>query len=239
MNIGFFGHSTVGDDTNGAGGTFIFDVAKHFNAQIVNVGVGQGSEERILFELKKCKRLDVAVIFHSRPQAMFIPHCRMDFNIAEVPDRKAEIIWAQELILNIVPTPKNEFEMLMENWNDSLQYKKNFSSLFKNPEEFINCIKNFKQYLYHPDLQQNRFEGALTLIDQYCLARVPKVIHSIDPIRIPAWWTGFKSGVLGTELNVIEQKFREVGQPNSLTPKGHKLMGDEIIRLITEQMERR
>jgi hypothetical protein len=239
MNIGFFGHSTAGDDTNGAGGTYIFDVATHLKAHIINVGTGQGSEERILFELKKSKRLDIAVIFHSRPQSLFIPNCRMDFNIAEEPDRKAEIIWAQELILAMTPPAQNEDEMLIQNWKDSLQYKKNFSSVFKGPEEFINCIKNFKRYLYHQDLQQNRFEGALTLIDQYCAARVPIVVHSIDPIRLPPWWTGFKSGVLGEKLYEIEQRYRQTSLPNCLKPEGHKLMGDEIIRLITEQMEKR
>jgi hypothetical protein len=239
MNIGYFGHSTVGDDTNGKEGSFIIDVAKFFNAQIVNVGTGQGSEERILFDLKKCRHIDVAVIFHSRPQSLFIPNCKMDFNISEDPDRKAEILWSQELILQMTPPTENEDQMYAEKYKESLQYRKNFSSVFKTPQDFATCLKNFKKYLYHQDLQQNRFEGALTLIDQYCAARVPIVVHSIDKKRLPAWWTGFKSGVLGEELNVIENQYRQTSQPNCLNPEGHKRMGAEVIRLILEQMEKR
>jgi hypothetical protein len=240
MNIGFFGHSTVGDDTSGKEGSFIIDVAKHFNAQIVNVGTGQGSEERILFELKKCKeRIDVAVIFHSRAQSLFLPGCRMDFNISEEPDRKAEIIWAQELIIQMTPPTENEDQLYAEKYKESLQYRKNFSSVFKTQQDFIICMRNFKKYLYHQDLQQNRFEGALLLVDQYCAARVPRVVHSINPTRLPPWWAGFKSGVLGDELFKIEQQYRQVGLPNCLTPEGHQKMGVEVIRLITDQLSKK
>jgi len=239
MNIGYFGHSTVGDDTHGQPGAFIIDVAQHFKAQILNTGTGQGSQERILFELKKCRNLDVAVIFHSRPQSLFIPGARMDFHIAEDPDHKAEIIWSQELFLQMTPPKVDEEQLFREKYQESLQYRKNFSAVFKTPQDFVVCLKNFKKYLYHQDLQQNRFEGALMLIDEYCASRVPVVIHSIDPVRIPSWWKGFKSGILVPELNVYEKKYREPSQPNCLSPEGHMIMKETLIRVITEQLAKR
>lgn len=82
MNIGIYGHSLCSwyrqQDFN-----FISKLKSHYNATIQHHAVAQGSEERILFKLKKTKDLDLAIIFHARPESIFVPSwdrdcCSMD-----------------------------------------------------------------------------------------------------------------------------------------------------------------
>lgn len=77
MNIGVYGHSItmyLADEKD----HFITLLKNHFDARIVHSGIVQCSEERILFNLKKTKQLDLAIIFHSAPHYLFIPAWNRD-----------------------------------------------------------------------------------------------------------------------------------------------------------------
>lgn len=77
MNIAILGHS-IGLDDGKQKSHWIRYIQKHFNAHIVNKCVAQCSEERILFDLKKTKNIDLAIIIHAPPYAIFVPSWERD-----------------------------------------------------------------------------------------------------------------------------------------------------------------
>jgi hypothetical protein len=79
MNIGIYGHS-ISMYEEADSDHFITLLKNHYNAKIVNTGVAQCSEERILFELKKTKNLDLAIIVHSAPYNIFVPSWNRDIS---------------------------------------------------------------------------------------------------------------------------------------------------------------
>ena len=94
MNIGFYGHSAA--SWYGNPKSFIDQVKERLNCNIVNVGVAQGSEERVLFDLKKTKKLDIAIIFHQHgPRYMFLPKCNRDITVDTIPENKSKILWSE------------------------------------------------------------------------------------------------------------------------------------------------
>jgi hypothetical protein len=220
MQIGFFGHSTCSSE---GPGTYLTTVAEHFNAAIVHKGVGQGSEERILFDLKKSNNLDIAVIFHSRPGSLFLPNCSADFDI-----RKINTLWEDEV--------QGDTAMATSAFNSPYGNVKN---IFETLDKFINCLRYYKKYLYHPDLHLNRFQGALVLIDSYCESKIPATVHVIDAAYIPPWLTDFKSGIRSAEIEKLVITFRKQGQeyPCQLLPEGHQKIADILIKLIADQLE--
>ena len=125
LNIGFFGHSNCATEGEG---TYLTIVSDYFDAKIVNKGVGQASEERLLSEIKKSKNLDIAVIFHGRPASLYLPKCTRDIDI-----RTDEVKAYRGTYGNI-------------------------SSIFDTEEEFITCLKYYKTYLHDHDLARNRFQ---------------------------------------------------------------------------------
>ena len=222
MQIGFFGHSNCAAS---GPGTYLTIVAEHFNATIVNKGTGQGSEERILFKLKKCHNLDIAVIFHSRPSSLFLPSCSRDFDISSNVKKKADVIW---------PGETKENATMLEAFNE--QYG-DFKSIFKTPALFVNCITLYKKYLYHPDLHLNRFQGALMLIDSYCASKVSATVHIIDESYKPVWLTEFKSGVRSIEIEKLKLEYYSMVDVCGMLPEGHQKIADILIRLISKQLE--
>jgi len=177
-NIGFYGHSNCayrGDDS------LIDILANNIGANIVNIGVRQGSEERILFELKKTKDLDLAIIFHSESQFIFVPDADRDISIRQITDSKSNYIFAEHL---------NTYHQI---------HHKKFVELFKKPEELEAAVHYLKTYFYHPDLQLNRFYGSLIQIDQYLTTKGISAIHVISPNTIPNWFK-FTSGIVDTDI---------------------------------------
>lgn len=93
MNIGFYGHSAA--SWYGDNRSFIDQIKNKLGAKIVNIGVRQGSQERILFDLKKTKNLDIAIIFHAWGEKYsFFPKCNRDLSVDIVPENKAKIFWS-------------------------------------------------------------------------------------------------------------------------------------------------
>jgi hypothetical protein len=170
FNIGFFGHSNCAGSQPDS---YLRILAEHFNATIVNKGVGQCSEERILFEIKKCKNLDMAVICHSRASSLYLPRCTRDIDIGA-----------------------NEIKAYRGTYG-------NIPAIFQTEKEFIACITYYRHYLYDTNLHLSRFQGALLLVDSYCASKIPVVIHILDESHKPNWFTTFSSGIRSKEAESV------------------------------------
>lgn len=213
MNVGFYGHSNCAYRSKDS---HIDIFAERFNANIVNIGVRQGSEERILFELKKTKNLDLAIIFHSEPQYLFLPGCDRDFGLNNVNELRIDYLFNQ--------------------WNNQFfqEHHKNFLLKFKDAETFHKIISYYKEYLYHPDLQMNRFYGSLIQIDQYITSKKISCIHVINPTVIPRWFK-FSSGLIDSEIfNIINKNKLKSGEwfVNCVNREGNLLIADRLTGLV-------
>jgi hypothetical protein len=96
MKIGIYGHSFMSWERKQEF-SFISLLRDHFDATILSYGVPQSSEERILFDIKKSKKIDLAIIAHARPDYHFVPSLRRDFDtfdrdslIKKIPTGKAK-----------------------------------------------------------------------------------------------------------------------------------------------------
>lgn len=204
MNIGYYGHSNCAyrsDDSH------IDIVAKRFNANIVNIGTRQGSEERILYELKKTKDLDFAVIFHSAPKYVFLPRSNRDISATNIDEPKAKFLY------DIC----------------------GFNSTFGSQEDIINFARMIRTHLYDPDLFLNRYHAMLSQIDQYLFSTKVPAIHIFNKEgNIPSWLT-FKSGIVDTKniSKIIET--HEMKNPffvNCVSKEGNILIADQIEKYI-------
>lgn len=217
-NIGFYGHSNCAYRSQDS---FLDIVANTLQCQIVNTGVRQGSEERILFELKKTKEIDVAVIFHSEPQYIFLPECDRDIGVNFISEARLKHLFTE--------------------WDKPFakEHHKKFLEKFKTAAEFKTVMSYFKNYLYHPDIQLNRFYGSLIQIDQYLKFKNIPCIHVIGRTQLPDWFT-FSSGTVDHSIIDI---IKEHPIPpntifvNSITKAGNLLVASRLITLITEIVE--
>jgi len=205
LNIGFYGHSTscwAGSENNIS---FIDQIKEKFNANIVNIGVPQGSEERILFDLKKTKELDIAIIFHSNPKFIFLPGCLRDISISNVPGRKAQYLWSEN---HSQPISQDKHEQEFFSYGQ-------IKEVFKTTEEYVNAMTCYKEYFYHPDLITNRYYAAMSSIDNYLMNKKIKSYHIIQPNYLQAHpWATIKSGYVDNETAFIPST---PGFPNNLS----------------------
>ena len=220
MKIGFYGHSYCAFKSEES---FLNIFAKKINAEILNTGVRQGSEERILYELKKTKNLDLAIIFHSYPSYLFLPGSDRDFDLKGVINRHAENIWQSF-----------EIEKISSGWDYHLENHKQFIDKFKNLENFVIALNNYKEYFYDPDLQLNRFYGSLIQIDQYLKNKNLLSIHIVEKNYLPNWFK-FTSGIEDNSiLDIItDNKLSENDEwcANGITPIGNKKVADRLYEI--------
>lgn len=214
MKIGFYGHSNCAYRSDDS---LVDLLARHFNSEITNTGVRQGSEERILFELKKTKELDLAIIFHSEPQYLFLPDCDRDYGLNNLRELRVEYIF--------------------EHWNNqfSQEHHSKMLSKFKDAGTFYDVISKYKEYLYHPDLQLNRFYGSLIQIDQYLTAKNIPAIHIVNN-SIPQWFK-FTSGIIDQTINlIIKQHSLKPGEwfVNCISKDGNMLVAKRLKELVEE-----
>ena len=210
MNIGFYGHSNCAYRSNDS---FIDLISTYLGANIVNTGTRQGSEERVLYELKKTKKIDVAIIFHCNPSNLFLPGCDRDIGISNMSQSRSEYMF-------------NKWDGFAE-----IHHSK-FLQKFKSAENFWNSFQTYKEYFYDPDLQVNRFNGALLQIDSYIKFKSIKCIHVVE--NIPSWFT-FSSGMVDYEImKIIKNNPQESGTffVNCISKIGNELVANKLIELI-------
>ena len=219
MNIGFYGHSAacwanfpIYDKVS-----FIDSIVKHYNATLVNQGVPQGSQERILFDLKKTKLLDLAVIFHSAPQYIFVPKCKRDVCINEVGQRKAFYLWQN---------PDQHQHALAAIKDDYFSYG-GIKETFKDINRFVDTFGLYHEYLHHPDLQMNRFYGALCQVDQYITHKKIATIHVPIKKHMPSWFE-FSHGIVAHDVEESAKKYYQPGLPNNISLEGQEIIAQQL-----------
>lgn len=203
-HIGFYGHSGCAYRSKDS---FIDILAEKLNSKVVNIGVRQGSEERILFELKKTKKLDVAIIFHSEPGYLFLPNSDRDIDISGINQKRIE---------NLIP--ETDWDS-----NFSQKYSPKFLEEFKCRQDFTSLMDNIRDHLYHPDVMLNRFYGNLIQIDQYLLAKKIPAVHILEKSNAIPQWFAFQSGVTDYTVAPLYQIFK-AKQPffvNCITKEGN------------------
>lgn len=213
MKIGFYGHSNCayrGENSH------IDILADKFQATIVNVGVRQGSEERILWELKKTKSIDLAIIFHSWPSCLFLPDCDRDVALNDLGDERCHYIF---------DTKKYD--------EYTQKHHTKFIKQFTSPENFYNQITAFKQYFYDADLSMNRYHGSLIQIDQYLVFKNLRSIHVLVKNNFPPWFK-FSSGIIDRGSVSIIDKYRSTlpKQINGMTKEGNLFLADHLETII-------
>lgn len=220
MNIGFYGHSNCAYRSQHS---FLDIMANQLNATVVNNGVKQGSEERILFELKKTKNLDLAIIFHSEPGFTHLPKCDRDVDLTNISQRRMEYLMKQH-------EWDGEF---LQNYNPV--FKKQFGKL----ENFINTAQAFRDHFYHPDAMLNRFYGALMQIDRYLIDRNIPCIHVLEYNNAIPNWFKFGSGVVDYTVMHLCQKHkieRENFFVNVITQNGNVAVASRLTELVVTKV---
>lgn len=213
QRIGYFGHSSCAYRSEDS---HLDLLANHFKSDIVNTGVRQGSEERILFELKKTKNLDLAIIFHSEPQFIFLPECDRDIGLNNISESRIQYLFSEF---------DNEF---------TRQHHSKFTAKFNNTETLSKSLRDYKEYFYDPDLQVNRFYGSLIQIDQYCVSKNISVIHIIEKNKIPSWFK-FSSGIIDDQvMDIVKQNSISPNSwfVNCITKEGNFLIFQRIKELV-------
>lgn len=218
MNIGFYGHSNCAYSSPDS---FLDIVAGRLGANLVSKGVKQGSEERILFDLKKTKDLDVAVIFHSEPGFAFLPNCDRDVDMTNISKRRMDYLMRQQ------------------EWDSKFteDYTPVFKKEFKELDEFINTATVYRDHLYHPDLMLNRFYGALLQIDRYLIDKGIPCVHVLNYSNAIPNWFKFNSGVIDYVVMDLCQKYKTAREQffvNIVTKEGNLMIADQLMKKLTE-----
>lgn len=217
LKIGFYGHSIC---SNNFVGTYLNSVLTHFDARLVNQGTGMASEERILFELKKT-RPDIAVIFHSQPHYLFLPKYPRDCNLIDSEDTIHRIIQHKNFGFDgKSPTPWSEKELIERD-------------LYSLPE----AVKLYRKHIYHTEVHNNRYYGAMMMIDSVCLNTVPVTIH-IPILKFLPNWFKLQSGQVLTELSKIVDR-RAPGMPNGISIEDNAILENTLIKTIKEELEKK
>lgn len=211
MNIGFYGHSNCAYRSEDS---FIDIIANRFNANIVNIGVRQGSEERILFKLKKTNSLDLAIIFHANPGFTFLPNCDRDVDLTRISFERIEYLMSQE------------------DWDSEFLKKHTpiFREEFKTKENFLNAANVFKEHFYHRDLILNRYYGALMQIDRFLVDRKIPVLHVLSESNSVPHWFEFKSGPVDYEIMKLCDTYKSKQNffVNLITKEGNLAVADVL-----------
>lgn len=288
MDIGIYGHS-IASWKYRQDFSYITKLQNHYNANIVHTGSLCCSEERILYELKKTKKLDVAIIFHASPAYLFVPSWTRDVNSLDkdilvkkfqIPDNydPHELAKNKELlsitadmaanrnvpndafhirfqldIMNQIPNMAAfdvvddvlkyhgiNYQEVITLWNEKgiNAVKELVQQHIDNKEfyaELIDALTLNKKYLYNPELQQNRYTGALIQIDQYLKYKNIPAIHCLGK---PFWypkWVQFTSGIVDYELSKFQKNEytdRYSSSNNGVSIEGNEIMFNKLVDLI-------
>ena len=192
-------------------------VCKYFNAEQYNKAVLQGSMERVLYELKKCKKtLDIAIINISKFKFTHLPNCDIDFRVDHGIDNRAEQIFDFK---GIQHGPKFESHRNVKNQFDSKQ-------------EFIDLCTLYKKYLYNSEAQINRHAGALLQIDLWLKTKNIKTIYLSRSENIPPW-VSLTAGKIFDYMHLKAEEYRKFyNLPNNISAEGQKIIAKWLIKRI-------
>lgn len=220
MNLHIFGHSICRRAEGHPVKTFIDLVFDHYDLPEQNLHqFDQCSEERILYELKKTKDVDCAVIFHSHPGFFFCPSFNRDWR------KIAGTEWLHDA------WPQIEFNPLAV--NDS-RNKDNLVNLA--PNQYKPIYDEYVRYWHTNDLNANRHNGALMQIDQYIRYKQIGAVHLTLKNTIPPWFK-FSWGAVDTDLAEFQNKpnpyaCSHAQSKNAITEKGNRIIADRLIEYI-------
>ena len=282
MDIGLFGHS-IANWGNKESWHYITKLQDHFEANIVNSGCPMCSEERILFQLKKLKKIDLAIIFHADPLVTFIPSWNRDVHTfgREVLEKKFKLkqdskleeikkgmemtnfitLWCSHnnipitdefikqrfdsmfnldfnlpviSVLSAIAKEQNTNPEIMLDINIEQTLRKliepylNQNTFFK---ELVDALVLNKKYLYHPDLQQSRYYGALLQVDQYLSYKQIPTIHCLGKDYWYPSWFNFTSGIVDKELATFQEG--KTSESSVKSPEGNAVMFEKLLELIS------
>lgn len=227
MNLHIFGHSiSMPHRLEDKFSSFADTLLSRYNCpKENNHSVPAGSEERILYLLKKTKKIDFAIVFHSSPHFFFVPSIDRDMYIVG----NEEYFWTNKLW----PKMKYLAKRLQDQTLTSLDYT-NAPRL--DVVDFQRAYNDYCKYFYTRDTNANRHYGALIQIDQYLKAKNIKTIHCVLKDSLPEWYN-LTSGVVDTEIATLQDTDSGyyVGPSascNSISEEGNKFIADKLIAMI-------
>lgn len=188
----FFGHSICMRKKDKDVTTFVDLIYEKYNFEFDETigGAACCSEERILYDLKKCKNLELAIIFHSEPSTYFSPADTRDYSRNNENDS-----FTTHLALDICKQDKA---------------RKN-AQLVKLDQDYVKLAHKIHQELFTtPDLIKNRFYGALIQIDQYIKYKNIPTIHCVFTGHLPVWFS-FSHGIV--DKNISLYQYNELRDP--------------------------
>lgn len=195
MHIHIFGHSICAragwKHDKPEPDLFVDRLIKKYNIPDSNYhAVNQGSEERILYFLKKVKQIDLAIIFHGTPQHFFCPAWSSDFHLVD-----QDKYWENDYPKDLYYMPEILKDKPKEPIHDIVLDKKNYQKSYE----------NFVKHFYTPELNRNRHYGALIQIDQYLHHKKIHAIHCVLKNTLPTWFK-FSNGIVDTELAELQKQ---------------------------------
>lgn len=190
-------------------------------------GIPMCSEERILFNLKKIKKIDLAIIIHSQPVFWFVHADTRDLRVMNENDLD------DFFAVTLKNRGSNTYALIKHRGDDQGHY--NYTL------EYVREVFEFQQdYMLSDDLIRNRFHGALVLIDQYCNAKKIPVIHCIDEKNIPSWFK-FSSGLVDTEVRKLAKNYgiSYSLSVNGVSEEGNIKIADRLENLINQLLDKK
>lgn len=205
MNIHIFGHSICLQSKSDIP-SFVDILVAKYNIIPNNVHIAVcGSEERILYFLKKVKDpIDIAIIFHGDPNFVFVPPLERDIQ----PSTGKEPFYSSKNNVYV-----NYFKNIPQDKSQPVVSKVHIN-------DFVRAKDLFLKYFYTPDLNANRHYGALIQIDQYLKYKNIKAIHCVLEKTLPTWFD-FTNGIVDTEITQLQT-------PNSLYACDHRFSLNRI-----------
>jgi len=213
MNIHIFGHS-ICLRSKKTFKTFTQTLIDTYNLQPHQLHISVcGSEERILYFLKKIKEpIDIVIIFHGDPGLMFVPTLERDLH----PSTENEYFLDTPMYQNI--------KYFRNVTLDKSAVEEKFAPL----SDFKRAYDYFLKYFYTRDLTANRHYGALIQIDQYLASKKINAIHCVLERTIPTWYT-MTSGIVDTEITLMQKAESPYACDHRLSPNRINEEGNDII----------
>ena len=232
MDIQFFGHSifTSNFSAKGEDGpyeTFVEQIVQKYDLPRKDVWIPTCSEERLLLEIKRYRSpIDYAIIAHADPMTVIFPRINHDFMSAKICNENQKY-WTKKggPTWHVAKTLRFFSERYNETQAESQVYWSDFA-----PE-----IENYRNWHYCPELQKNRYYGALIQIDQYLKQKNIKTIHLVRTEAIPSWFS-FSHGIVDKEILNFQYEpphaTTYAKSLNAITEQGNKIITEKLIRYM-------